>query len=65
MAATIEVPISPVRLQHRRFPVPARTGPGPARDDPETAGLVARARGGGKCSWDALVELYARQRSGR
>ena len=65
MAATIEVPISPVRLQHRRFPVPARTGPGPARDDPETAGLVVRARGGDKRSWDALVERYARQRSGR
>jgi RNA polymerase sigma factor (sigma-70 family) len=59
MAATIEVPVSLVRLQHRRFPVPARTGLGPARDDPEVADLVARARGGDKRAWDALVERYA------
>ena len=43
MAATIEVPVSsPARLQHRRY-VPTRTGPGPARDDQEAVGLVARA----------------------
>jgi RNA polymerase sigma factor (sigma-70 family) len=59
MAATIEVPVSPVRLRHRRFPVPARTGPGPAGEDPGAAGLVTRARGGDKRAWDALVELYA------
>jgi RNA polymerase sigma factor (sigma-70 family) len=59
MAATIEVPVSPVGLQHRQFPAPSRTGPGPAHDDPGTADLVARARGGDKRSWDALVERYA------
>ena len=32
---------------------------GPARDDPGAAGLVARARGGDKHAWDALVERYA------
>jgi RNA polymerase sigma factor (sigma-70 family) len=59
MAATIEVPVSPVRLQHRRFPVSARTGLGPARDDLGTADLTARARDGDKRAWDALVEQYA------
>jgi RNA polymerase sigma factor (sigma-70 family) len=38
---------------------PAQTGPGPAHDDSGTADLVARARGGDKRSWDALVERYA------
>ena len=59
MAATIEVPVGcAVRLQHGRY-VPARTGLGPACDDPGAAGLVARARGGDKRAWDALVERYA------
>ena len=50
MAATIEVPVSPVW---------ARTGPGHARDDRRAADLVARARAGDKQAWDALVERYA------
>jgi len=59
MAATIEVPVGcAARLQHRRY-VPARTGPGPARDDPGPSGLVTRARSGDKQAWDALVERYA------
>jgi RNA polymerase sigma factor (sigma-70 family) len=40
-------------------PWATRTGSGPARDDPGTADLVARARGGDKHAWDALVERYA------
>jgi RNA polymerase sigma factor (sigma-70 family) len=59
MATTIEVPVSLVRLQHRRFPAPTRTGLGPARHDRPAADLVARARGGDKRAWDALVERYA------
>ena len=59
MAATTEVPVSSVRPQHRRCPAPTRTGPGPARDDPGAADLVAAARGGDKRAWDALVERYA------
>jgi RNA polymerase sigma factor (sigma-70 family) len=59
MAATIEVPVSLVRLQHQRFPAPPRTGLGPARHGPGTGDLVARARGGDKRAWDALVERYA------
>ena len=59
MAATIEVPVSsPARLQHRQY-VPTRTGPGPACDDQEAVGLVARARGDDEQAWDALVEQYA------
>ena len=38
---------------------PARTGPGPARDDQRVAGLVAEAREGNQHAWDALVERYA------
>jgi RNA polymerase sigma factor (sigma-70 family) len=38
---------------------PAREDPGPACDDREAADLVARARGGDKHAWDALVERYA------
>jgi len=38
---------------------PTREDSGPARDDPGAAGLVARARGGDKHAWDALVERYA------
>src|SRR5215471_5079568 len=59
MAATIEVPVSVVRLQHQRFPAPPRTGLGPARDGSGTGDLVARAQGGEKRAWDALVEWYA------
>src|SRR5262249_30149783 len=39
--------------------VPAREDPDPACNDPGAAGLVARARGGDKRAWDALVERYA------
>src|SRR5215475_1413705 len=39
--------------------VPAREDSGPACNDPGAAGLVARARGGDKRAWDALVERYA------
>lgn len=59
MAATIEVPVSPVRPQHRRRPAPTQAGLGPARDNPGPADLVARVRGGDKRAWDALVERYA------
>ena len=59
MAATIEVPVSVVRMQHQRFPAPPRAGLGPARDGMGTADLVARAQGGVKRAWDALVEWYA------
>ena len=38
---------------------PTREHSGPARDDPGAADLVARARGGDKRAWDALVERYA------
>lgn len=59
MAATIEVPARPVRLQHPRFAASARTGPGPACDNAGIADLVTQARDGDKLAWDALVERYA------
>ena len=59
MAATIEVPVNLVGPQHRRCQAPTRTSLGPARDDPGPADLIARAQGGDKRAWDALVERYA------
>jgi RNA polymerase sigma factor (sigma-70 family) len=59
MAATIEVPGRLARRQRRRFPAPTPAGPGHARDDRGAADLVARARGGDRRAWDALVKWYA------